>query len=108
MTDFKDTAVGKALNYVASLGESALHSAMNALEPLIKAVEDEIKAHGPELIKAATLAAVEAAAVAKTAGKSNSDAGQEALKAAEAAALNAGKVLGQDALHAIATAAVAS
>lgn len=86
--------------------DDEVKQAIALLAPSIHAVAEEIRLHGPDVVKAAAIAAAAAISAAKAEGKSNSDAGHSALSAAETAAGAAAVTLTMNALHAITTAQV--
>lgn len=75
---------------------------LKALHPLIAAAETAVKANGLPLFEAAAATIATAASTALSGGATKSAAANTAISAVE----DAGKALGEDVLHALATAAV--
>jgi hypothetical protein len=89
MTGFKNNVLGGIAHLFQHIGEDIsdeFKAALKILQPSIQALEDEIKTHGIDIVKAAAAAAATAASAGKASGKSNSDIGKDALAAAESAA----------------------
>ncbi|NOG70511.1 hypothetical protein [Roseicella sp. DB1501] len=105
---FKNVRDGVVHFFQHILGQvdESVEAAAGILESSIEAVASEIKTHGADVVKAAAAAAAAAASQAKAEGKTNSEAGQAALSAAEKTALASAVTLGINALHAISTATV--
>lgn len=106
MTGFSNVEGGikHFFQHIAGVVDADVEAATQALQPLLSAVASEIKAKGLPLVKKAIETIATTAASALEGGESKSVAANVAIAAVKTAGID----LGEDVLHALATAAVTS
>lgn len=105
MTGFQNVEDGikHFFGHIASTVDADVAAAAKALQPLLSAVTDAIKKQGLPIVEKAILTIATTAASALEGGQTKSAAATAAIAAVKTAGID----LGEDALHALATAAVA-